>query len=109
MEILVNNFWYILMDILLFVLQVIAVAGYIVVKGLRLDIICAMLWAWISSTKLAKKICSACRFISNHVSPLQALFAFSIMAVSYLIGVGLSVAKLSAVTSLCRWRHYGRP
>jgi divalent metal cation (Fe/Co/Zn/Cd) transporter len=83
MEILVNNFWYILLDILLSVLQVVAVAGYIVVKFLRLDIICAMLWAWISSTKLAKKTRSACRFISNHVSPLPALYACGSMAVSY--------------------------
>ncbi|KAF7507915.1 hypothetical protein GJ744_009949 [Endocarpon pusillum] len=83
MEMLVNNFWYILLDILMFVLKVAAVAGYIVVKVLRLDIISAMLWAWISSTKLAKKTRSACRFISNH--PLAALYAFAFMASSPIV------------------------
>ncbi|ERF72842.1 hypothetical protein EPUS_04277 [Endocarpon pusillum Z07020] len=91
-EILVNNFWYILLDILMFVLKVAAVAGYIVVKIFRLDIICAMLWAWISSTELAKKTRSACRFIYNHVSPLPALFAFSFMA-SFPIVVGATLEQ----------------
>ncbi len=84
MEILVNNFVYILLDLLVFVLKVLAVAGYIVMKIFRLDVICAVLWAWVYPSKFAKKTRSACRFISNHVSPLGALFAFSIIAVSIL-------------------------
>jgi hypothetical protein len=82
MEMLVNNFGYILLHLFLFIMSIILVAAVTIAKLLHIPTLSAILWAWIYPTKFARKTRSACRFISHNVSPLAALIGFASLGVS---------------------------
>jgi hypothetical protein len=82
MEMLVNDFGYIILQLLLLLFKTALIITVVVAKILHLPSICAILWAWVYPTKFAAKIRSACRVVYQNVSPLVALMCFSTVAVS---------------------------
>jgi hypothetical protein len=81
-EMLVNDFGYIILQLLLLIFKIALVITVVVAKILHLPSICAILWAWVYPTKFAAKIRSACGVVSQNVSPPVALICFSTVAVS---------------------------
>lgn len=74
MEILIQNFPYILQRLFLFLLTIIIVTVIIVAQILHIPTICARMWAWLYPSKFARRMRCVCRCVSRYVSLLGALW-----------------------------------
>lgn len=82
MEILINNFGYILLQLFLLIMKITFVVVVIAAKLLRLPTIYTVLSAWLYPTTFARRTRLACKFVSHCVSPWTVYAVFFTFGVS---------------------------